>query len=270
MSSLHHQRDQSYRIPRRKQAGKVQAISARLMEEGRIQAGTVHPAISKLTPNRAPCKVKIVSDFSQGAAMAATGRTGVLIFGSAKKPGGGWLNGAKAQEEDISLASTWGTQAAATRGFYDARENTDGMGPDRVIIASGLWLTNPHGAWLDRPQMVVFADIAAPNRANPAMKKVSRELQIDHLARRLATALEQWSASGVDTAVMGAIGCGVFQWTPEDSALALRMAIGHYYAKGLPPLEIILAMPDPSFAAVFSRVLTQPGIGNPSAKGKRP
>lgn len=256
MSSLHHQRDQSYRVPRKAQALRVQARTNTMIENGAIKSAHVAPVDISLTACRNKTPIQIDPDFSQQVAMRQSGKVGVLIFGSATKPGGGWLNGAKAQEEDISLASTWGTQASMARGFYENTKGLGGLGPDKVLIAQGAWLTDAHGAFLSTPSPVVFAGIAAPNLKNPETARLPQRVLTQHLAQRLATALEEWRKLGVDCAVMGAIGCGVFEWDPKDSALALKMALSHHYGAG-GTIEIVLAMPDPKFAQIFSDTLGQ-------------
>lgn len=189
--------------------------------------------------------------------MAQPGLAGTLIFGSANRPGGGWLNGAKAQEEDVSLASTWAEQATlAPEGFYAHKRGLGGMGPDKVLMARGAWLIDTQGVDLRTPRTTVFAGVAAPNLANPETAKHPRGELVDRLARRLATVLVEWEKRGVQHAVMGAIGCGVFQWQAQDSAQALRMAINHYRTVGHNKLSVVLAMPDKALAQIFEQTLT--------------
>jgi uncharacterized protein (TIGR02452 family) len=209
--------------------------------------------------NNAPVNVQIVDSDSHSAAYHLEGLAGVLIFGSSTKPGGGWLNGAKAQEEDISLASTWGEQARrAPAGFYGSREGLGGVGPDKALIAEGLWLRTPAGGVPEAPRRVIFAGVAAPNLTNPDTAGLPAGERCDRLARRLAAALAGWADAGVQTVVMGAIGCGVFQWEGADSARALRLALNHHrtVAGSLP--HVVLAMPDARLAQAFQTVLAAP------------
>lgn len=204
--------------------------------------------------------VEIERGYSQDVAMTQVGLTGVLVFGSANRPGGGWLNGAKAQEEDISLASSWAEQAAlAPEGFYAHKPGLGGMGPDKVLIARGAWLTDTNGVDLRAPRAVVFGGVAAPNLANPQTARQPHNDLVDRLARRLASVLLEWEKRGVQRAVMGAIGCGVFKWKGVDSARSLRLAMNHYQAVGQNKLSVVLAIPDPDLAVAFQSTLKASG-----------
>lgn len=241
------------RAPRRKQASTIKALSNVLLDAGTLLPAEVllAPPVERLNaPDRA-IDYRIAPTHSHAAAFEATTLTGVLIFGSSRRPGGGWENGAKAQEEDISLVSTWAVQAGASEGFY---KEGSLAGPDLVLVADGAWLMDPQGALLDPPRPVVFAGVAAPNRAAPEVAALPSVHQQALLARRLLGALDAWESRGVDTLVLGAIGCGVFQWPAEESAQALRRALSASSWRG----ELILAMPDPTLAQVFSKVLSAP------------
>lgn len=256
----HHAADQSYRIPRRARADRTSERALALMAFGRIKPPTLVRAPSVLLGQDAPIEAPLlVRGCSQTAAMAGEGLVSVLVFGSSTKPGGGWRNGACAQEEDLSLASTWGVQAeAAPEGFYKDRKGLGGLGPDAVLVAHGGWLADPHGVPLFPFRPVLFTGVAAPNLGHPATGGLSKAVLIDHLARRLAGALLATAQAGATQAVMGAIGCGVFQWRPEDSAIALRRAVNHVHActEGAP--QIVLALPDPKMEAAFLQALTAP------------
>lgn len=85
----------------------------------------------------------------------------------------------------------------------------------------------------------------------PEIKKEPKEKLISALADRLETALNHWHAKNTDTVVLGAIGCGVFEWDPEDSAEALLRAL----RKTVFDKNIVFACPDPKFLIVFQNHL---------------
>lgn len=250
---------------RRDRAAQILSKTQNLLSDGDIKPAQLLDAPARKWGDDRRHEAQFVASYSQEAAMAASGGNaagangivGVMIFGSARKPGGGWKNGAKAQEEDISLSSTWGLQAEkAPTGFYGT---TNGLGTDQVLMARGLWLRDANG--VPCRVAVDFAGVAAPNLNAPEVKDLPMPQLIDHLARRLTAALDAWKARGVDTLVLGAIGCGVFGWKGEDSAKALRMALNTTTWKG----HLILAMPDPELERAFRNVLGD----NPAERYRR-
>ena len=145
--NIYNSLDQSYRSPRRAQAQRVLALTQPMLQSGQIlpaEARNAPETLISAPKARQSNNIRIIQDYSQPPAMACDGLVGVLIFGSSSKPGGGWLNGAKAQEEDISLTSTWGAQASlAPAGFYDDRKGLGGLGPDKALLAKGYSRRHP-------------------------------------------------------------------------------------------------------------------------------
>lgn len=272
--NIYNSLDQSYRSPRRAQAQRVLALTQPILQSGQIlpaEARNAPETLISAPKARQSNNIRIIQDYSQPAAMACDGLVGVLIFGSSSKPGGGWLNGAKAQEEDISLTSTWGAQASlAPAGFYGDRKGLGGLGPDKTLLAKGYWLLNEHGQSLPAPRAAVFASVAAPNMANHQVAALPQSQRIDHLARRLVAAFTGWQEAGVDQVVLGAIGCGVFQWPPGDSALALRLALQHQRATGTSLPAIVLALPDPAMIPFFAQELGISQASTLTASSTRP
>ena len=222
----------------------------RLVEEGEIFPARVVDASAPLVATHsAPRALEIVPYKAEVVAANLLGKHGVLIFASSTRPGGGWRNGAFAQEEDVSLHSTWGYQAEeAAPGFYG---DTQGMGPEAVLVAEGRWVMHPDQYLLSPFQEAVFVAVAAPNRQSTDVRQESiPELQ-GRLARRLRTAFDAWADAGIDTVIAGAIGCGVFRWRGQDSAEAMRQALASTRWSG----RLILAMPDKDLAEAFGKAL---------------
>lgn len=162
---------------------------------------------------------------------AGAGKVGVLVFGSARRPGGGWLNGASAQEEDVSRKTTWalGCESPEFHGI----EHADPIYEDRIVEVEGWAIAKESFGrleWLQAPRELALAGFAAPNMR--AWKEQGRSMAEGNrraeaaLERRCAQALRSFESMGAQAAVIGAIGCGVFQVDPKLAAKAWRAALG--------------------------------------------
>ncbi|MCD2462985.1 MULTISPECIES: TIGR02452 family protein [unclassified Streptomyces] len=192
----------------------------------------------------------------------ATRPVAVLNFASARNPGGGYLNGAQAQEEALCRSSALYATLLRAPGYYaHHREDRDVLYTDRVIHSPRVPVfRDDRGALLAEPFTVGFLTSPAPNagvvrRRTPAL--------VDRLPGALASraerVLETAAAAGYRRLVLGAWGCGVFQNDPEQVAGAFKALLtgdgrfaGHFE-------EIVFAVLDraqgaPTLAA-FTRVV---------------
>ncbi|MER6244812.1 TIGR02452 family protein [Streptomyces griseorubiginosus] len=149
----------------------------------------------------------------------------VLNFASARNPGGGFLNGAQAQEEALCRASALYTCLLKAREFYDHhRAHRDPFYTDRVIHSPAVPVfRDDHGRLLDSAHLVGFLTAAAPNAG--VVRRTAPE-RVAELPRALAVRAEQVLsvavAEGYRRLVLGAWGCGVFQNDPAQVAEAFR------------------------------------------------
>ncbi|WP_107476282.1 TIGR02452 family protein, partial [Streptomyces sp. NRRL B-24085] len=109
--------------------------------------------------------VEVTGESSLEAARRLGGRTAVLNFASARNPGGGYLNGAQAQEEALCRASALYTCQLRAREFYDHhRAHRDPFYTDRVIHSPAVPVfRDDRGRLLDSAYPVGFLTAAAPN-----------------------------------------------------------------------------------------------------------
>jgi uncharacterized protein (TIGR02452 family) len=151
------------------------------------------------------------------------GATGVAVlnFASARNPGGGYLGGARAQEEDLCRSSALYTTLLEAPDYYDAhRADRDVRYSHRVIYSPDVPVYRDHRSrLLDGWHPVSFLTSAAPNagalrRRDPGAVSGLRELIAERAARVLAVAAHH----EVRVLVLGAWGCGVFRNDPADVA----------------------------------------------------
>ncbi|RFU41072.1 TIGR02452 family protein [Actinomadura logoneensis] len=149
-----------------------------------------------------------------------------LNFASAKNPGGGFLNGAHAQEEGLARASGLYASLRAAREYYEVhRELRDPLYTDHMIYSPAVPVfRTDSGALLDEPYSVAFLTSSAPNRgATHEEHKLAR--LPDVLRQRALKVLAAAAFHGHRRIVLGAWGCGVFRNDPNEVAEAFADAL---------------------------------------------
>ncbi|MFE2561220.1 TIGR02452 family protein [Streptomyces sp. NPDC059352] len=189
----------------------------------------------------------------------------VLNFASARNPGGGYLNGAQAQEEALCRASALHATLLRAPDYYaHHRAERDAFYTDRVIHSPRVPVfRDERGALLTEPFTVGFLTSPAPNAG--VVRRSTPELA-DRLPAALAAraerVLETAAAAGYRRLVLGAWGCGVFQNDPAEVAGTFKVLLtgdgrfaGHFE-------EIVFAVLDRSSGtptlAAFARVFDRP------------
>ena len=173
--------------------------------------------------------VEVTNESSLDACRRLGGDVACLNFASARSAGGGFLNGAQAQEESLARASALYPCLRAAGDFYaHHRAHPELTYTDRVIYSPAVPVfRDDRGTLLAEPYRVAFLTSAAPNRAAIARDQPSLLAGIPAvLARRAARVLAVAAAHGHRTLVLGAWGCGVFGNDPalvaDVFAAALR------------------------------------------------
>lgn len=178
-------------------------------------------------PGRTSFEVTGESSLEAARRLAALGDdpVAVLNFSSARNPGGGYLNGAQAQEEALCRASALYTCLLRARDFYDHhRAHRDAFYTDRVIHSPGVPVfRDDRGRLLDEPFPAGFLTAAAPNAGVVLRTAPERAADLPRaLAVRAERVLETAAARGYRRLVLGAWGCGVFRNDPAQVAGAFR------------------------------------------------
>ncbi|MBC6459994.1 TIGR02452 family protein [Actinomadura sp. HBU206391] len=172
-----------------------------------------------------PTMIEVTGETTLAAARRLSGlpddEVACLNFASAKNPGGGFLNGAHAQEEGLARSSGLYASLRAGREFYDFhRAQGDLLYSDHMIYSPGVPVfRDDSGELLEEPYDVAFLTSPAPNRGairDPAAADRIPEV----LALRAAKLLAMAEANGHRRLVLGAWGCGVFRNDPAEVAEA--------------------------------------------------
>ncbi|MCT2593946.1 TIGR02452 family protein [Streptomyces sp. N2-109] len=199
--------------------------------------------------------------------LAGGGRVAVLNFASARNPGGGYLNGAQAQEEALCRASALYTCLREAPEFYAAhRADRSPLYSDRLIHSPGVPVfRDERGGLLDVPFRADFLTAAAPNAGVIARRYPDEVPAIGPALRsRAGQVLAVAAAHGNRRLVLGAWGCGVFQNDPAQVAAAFRAHLlnGDRFAGAFDQVVFgVLDRRDPSpVRAAFAREFGAAGL----------
>lgn len=149
------------------------------------------------------------------------GNIGVLNFASAKNPGGGFINGAMAQEESLAASSTLYKTLTANEEYY------------RVNRANGSMMYTDYGIY--SPDVTFFRDgrfrlaadpvkasvltMPAVNMGQVQQKGEDMEEAKRVMRQRMKLTLAIFARQGAKNLVLGAYGCGVFRNDPVQVAM---------------------------------------------------
>jgi uncharacterized protein (TIGR02452 family) len=150
-------------------------------------------------------------------------RIGVLNFASARNPGGGFLRGARAQEESLARSSGLYYSLRQYPQFYEYHRAQDTtLYSDRMIYSPVCpVLRDDEGEWLARPYTVDFITSPAPNAGAVTRNEPhNRGHIVPTLIERAGKVLALAAHHQCEALVLGAWGCGVFQ---NDPAIVARV-----------------------------------------------
>ncbi|MDH7444321.1 TIGR02452 family protein [Aquimarina sp. 2201CG14-23] len=141
-----------------------------------------------------------------------------LNFASAKNPGGGFFNGAQAQEESIARSSGLYPCQLSAIEFYETHRAmksciyTDGM----IYSPKVPILRNDKGELFDTPIVSSIITAAAVNKGVVKRFEADKVSKIEDIMRvRIDKLLALSIANDHKTLILGAWGCGVFQNDPN-------------------------------------------------------
>ncbi len=171
-------------------------------------------------------KIEIVSEDSISCILrlAAEGESNIMClnFASAKNPGGGFLNGALAQEESLAVSSVlYGSQLKAYAFYENHRKMKSCVYTDAMIFSPKTTVfRNRRGELIAEPVDVNFITSAAVNAG--VVKRKEPDVTEDTIRMLMFQRIEKLFSLCVkesqDVLILGAWGCGVFQNNPETIA----------------------------------------------------
>lgn len=161
-----------------------------------------------LTPN---IEVTEETTAQASARWVAEGKNvAALNFASARNPGGGFLAGAVAQEEDLARCSGLYACVKSKPMFYnDNILCNDTFYTDNIIYSPQVpFFRDEHLLFLEEPFLVSIISAPAPNVRS--MENVDEEILYTTLHYRAVKILEVAEFHGHKDIVLGAWGCGAF------------------------------------------------------------
>ncbi|GAA0920172.1 TIGR02452 family protein [Nonomuraea longicatena] len=206
-------------------------------------------------------RVEVVNETTLEAARALSGggEVACLVFASAKNPGGGFLNGAQAQEESVARASALYPCLTSVPAFYAFhRAQKDLLYSDRVVYSPRVPVfRDDKGRLLEEPYQVDFLTAAAPNARFVALNQPeSAGLLPSVLRERAGRVLDVAEAHGHRRLVLGAWGCGVFGNDPATVADAFACALAVRDRFEYVRFAVLDRAPGTPTHAAFARALT--------------
>ncbi|NEO85873.1 MAG: TIGR02452 family protein [Spirulina sp. SIO3F2] len=164
------------------------------------------------------CLVEVTEEKTQVAAYRLVNQEGchdlvLLNFASARNPGGGFVNGAKAQEEDLARCSgLYPCQLKQPQYYEKNRSNQSLLYTEHLIYSPRVpWFRTHSRKLLDRYFLASVITAPAPNAGQVLCRNPDAGPEIERVLRRragyiLAVAQE----NGHRSLLLGAWGCGVF------------------------------------------------------------
>lgn len=154
----------------------------------------------------------IVNADSFEAAYSLEG-TLVMNFANAHRPGGGFLNGARAQEESLCRCSTLykSISSGKAREMYDYNNtHKNPCDSDYMLLSPNVYVYRSFtGELLNYPFWTSVITVPAPNKCGAA-SKVPQEILDNVMTERLRKMLLLAARKGYRTLILGAWGCGAF------------------------------------------------------------
>jgi uncharacterized protein (TIGR02452 family) len=175
-------------------------------------------------PSHAETRVRVANETTLQASrrlVQDARRPAALNFANGVHPGGGFLHGARAQEEVLCRSSALYATLVGDPMYEYHRARPQPDSSDWVIYSPDVPVfRSDDGTELDSPWLLSFLTSAAPYAPGIGLVRSG-----DLLRRRIHRVLAVASACGHEAVVLGAWGCGAFGNDPHRTALDFRDAL---------------------------------------------
>lgn len=190
--------------------------------------------LATVSTGSTPPAITVTDETTQVAAHRLTSQENIddlvlLNFASARNPGGGFINGAKAQEEDLTRCSGLYPCLLSQPAYYKAnRRQHSLLYTDHIIYSPRVpWFRTHSFNLLETPFTASVITAPAPNAGevlrhnNKAWPEIEKRLR-----RRAGMVLAVARERGHRNLLLGAWGCGVFRNEPSMVADAFGRWLG--------------------------------------------
>ncbi len=165
-------------------------------------------------------------------------RSLALNFANGVHPGGGFLRGARAQEEVLCRSSALFGTLDGDAMYAEHRKRQQPDSTDWAILSPDVPVfRTDDGRELERPWLLSFITCAAP-----CARAIGQPESGDLLQRRIRRVLAIARAYGYSALVLGAWGCGAFGNSPRRTAIDFRRALESDFAGAF--REVVFAITD--------------------------
>ncbi len=217
---------------------------SRLVEAACQSKTSIPPnaALPEPAPRRFPTtRVQIANETTLGAArrLVASGLSPVALnFANDVQPGGGFLVGARAQEEVLCRSSALWKTLVGDPMYDEHRRRARPDATDWAIYSPAVPVfRTDDGVELERPWLLTFITCAAP-----FAPWIGQPESGDLLEKRIRRVLEIARAFGHAALVLGAWGCGAFRNDTPRTARDFRNALEHRFSGAFS--DVVFAITD--------------------------
>lgn len=166
------------------------------------------------------CKVEVLNVSTVKAIFQAINsgkeNVGVLNFASAKNPGGGFLNGATAQEESLARVSGLYATQLMNQDYYIINRKTDSMMYTDYMIYSKdvVFIKDDNLKLIKNPITVDIVTSPAVNYGQVILNGEDTDTAKKVMKNRMRKILALFASEENKHIILGAYGCGVFKNDP--------------------------------------------------------